>query len=191
MHEVCVDDFWIGKYEVTQDQYQKIIGSNPSNFKGGNRPVEKVSWNDAQDYFRKLNSKSGNNYRLPTEAEWEYAARSGGKNETYSGGDNVGAVAWYRGNSGKQTHPVGQKQANGLGLYDMTGNVWEWCSDWDDKGYYSQSPRQNPQGASWGSSRVIRGGSWYNDAGYARAAGRGRYGPGYRGLNLGFRLILP
>jgi formylglycine-generating enzyme required for sulfatase activity len=189
VHEVCVDDFYIGKYEVTQDQYQKITGSNPSSFKGGNRPVEQVSWNDAQSYIRQLNSKSGKGYRLPTEAEWEYAARSGGRNETYAGGSNADTVAWYRSNSGSQTHPVGQKQPNGLGLYDMSGNVWEWCFDW--YGNYPSSTQRNPQGPSSGSYRVIRGGSWINFARYARAANRGRYTPGDRSNYLGFRLVLP
>jgi formylglycine-generating enzyme required for sulfatase activity len=191
VHEVCVDDFYMGKYEVTQDQYQRITGGNPSNFKGGARPVEQVSWNNAQDYIRKLNSRSGKNYRLPTEAEWEYAARSGGKDQTYAGGDNVDAVAWHSGNSGEQTHPVGQKQPNGLGLYDMSGNVWEWCQDWFDSGYYGKSPRSNPQGPGSGSSRVIRGGGWYFSAGYARAALRNWRGPGDRYDDLGFRLVLP
>lgn len=118
VHEVCVDDFYMGKYEVTQGEYQKLTGSNPSRFKGTNKPVEQVSWDDAQDYIRKLNSRSKQNYRLRTEAEWEYAARSGGKNETYAGGNNIDAVAWYSSNSGRQTHPVEQKQANGLGLYE-------------------------------------------------------------------------
>jgi len=196
VHEVCVDDFYIGKYEVTQDQYQKITGSNPSNFKGNNRPVEQVSWNDTQDYLSKLNSRSGKHYRLPTEAEWEYAARSGGKDETYAGGNDVDAVAWYRGNSGgflssRQTHPVGKKQPNGLGLYDMSGNVWEWTGDWYADDYYAKSPRNNPQGPSKGANRVNRGGSWGNGATYVRPANRIRFRPGNRNYYLGFRLVLP
>jgi len=191
LHEVCVDDFYIGKYEVTQDQYQTITGTNPSNFKGNTRPVEQVSWDDAQSYIRQLNSKSGKSYRLPTEAQWEYAARSGGRDETYAGGNNLDAVAWYGSNSGSQTHPVGQKQANGLGLYDMSGNVWEWCQDWYGSGYYGQSARTNPQGPGSGSRRVNRGGGWGSGAGVARAAIRGGNAPGARYGGLGFRLVLP
>jgi formylglycine-generating enzyme required for sulfatase activity len=191
VHEVCVDDFYIGKYEVTQGQYQAITGSNPSRFKGSDRPVEKVSWNDAQDFIRKLNPRSDKTYRLPTEAEWEYAARSGGKREKYAGGDNVDAVAWYGSNSGGQTHPVGRKAPNSLGLYDMSGNVWEWCQDWYDRGYYGKSPKDNPQGPSGGSNRIARGGSWGYDPWYVRSALRFRFEPGFRGSLLGFRLALP
>lgn len=143
------------------------MGSNPSHFSscGDKCPVESVSWNDAQDFISRLNSRTGKRYRMPTEAEWEYAARSGGKREKYAGGNDVDAVAWYGSNSGSRTHPVGQKQPNGLGLYDMSGNVWEWCQDWYGGSYYNQSSRDNPGGPSSGSSRVIRGGGWVNAAG--------------------------
>ena len=196
VHEVCVSDFYIGKYEVTQGQWQKIMGNNPSHFSscGDNCPVEQVSWNDTQEYIRKLSSQSVKSYRLPTEAEWEYAARSGGKNEKWAGTgseSSLGDYAWYNANSGSKTHPVGQKQPNGLGLHDMTGNVWEWCNDWYGDKYYSQSDRDNPQGPSSGSSRVIRGGSWGAIAARARAALRDWIGPGARGSDLGFRLALP
>src|SRR3989338_10514354 len=127
VHKVCVDDFHMGKYEVTQKEWVDVMGTNPSHFKGcDNCPVENVSWDDIQEYINKLNQKTGKKYRLPTEAEWEYAARSGGKNEKYAGGNNIDSVGWYDGNSGSKTHPVGQKQPNGLGLYDMIGNVLEW-----------------------------------------------------------------
>lgn len=198
VHEVCVDDFWMGKYEVTQGQYKVMTkrflwsGGNPSHFKKGDTyPVEQVSWNDVQDYITNLNKKSGKHYRLPTEAEWEYAARSGGKNEKYAGGNNVDAVAWYRSNSGDKTHPVGQKLANGLGLHDMSGNVWEWCQDWYDGSYYSNGPRNNPQGPSIGSSRVSRGGWWLDSPRFLRSANRYNNSPEFSDYNLGFRLVLP
>jgi sulfatase modifying factor 1 len=193
VHEVCVSDFYMGKYEVTQRQWQNIMGGNPSHFSscGDNCPVEKVSWDDVQNFIGKLNSRTGKRYRLPTEAEWEYAARSGGKSEKYSGGNDVDAVAWYGSNSGSRTHPVGQKQPNGLGLHDMSGNVWEWCQDWYGSSYYNQSPRDNPVGPSSGSARVVRGGSWYSVAASTRAALRRRSYPVIRYDFLGFRLALP
>jgi formylglycine-generating enzyme required for sulfatase activity len=192
VHEVCVDDFYLGKYEVTQGQWQKVMGSNPSYFqKGDNYPVERVSWDDTQDYLRQLNSKSNKTFRLPTEAEWEYAARSGGKKEKYAGGDNVDTVAWYDSNSGSSTHPVGQKQANGLGLYDLSGNVWEWTGDWYDDKYYAKSPKNNPPGPSGGSFRVSRGGSWYFRPDFVRSAVRRGDSPDFRYDSLGFRLAFP
>jgi formylglycine-generating enzyme required for sulfatase activity len=192
VHEVCVGNFSIGKFEVTQGQWRKVMGSNPSRFSscGDNCPVEMVTWNDVQSFISKLNSQSGNSYRLPTEAEWEYAARSGGKQEKYSGSNSIDAVAWYANNSGSQTHPVGQKQANGLGIYDMSGNVWEWCSDWYGRSYYSSSPKDNPQGPSSGSDRVVRGGGWNDGARDVRSAIRAGGGPGDRCDFLGFRLVL-
>lgn len=191
VHEVCVDGFYMGKYEVTQGQYQKIIGSNPSYFKKGNsHPVEQVSWNDVDPFIQKLNSRSGKNYRLPTEAEWEYAARSGGKKQKYAGSNSLDSVAWHNLNSGQSTHQVGTKSSNDLGLYDMSGNVWEWCSDRYGKNYYKSSPRNNPQGASSGSYRVFRGGGWDGSQWYVRAAGRYWLSPGYRDVGLGFRLVL-
>ena len=146
---------------MTQGQWQQIMGSNPSRFKNGaDYPVEKVSWNDAQYFIRKLNQQSGNKYRLPSEAEWEYAARSGGKAEKFAGSDSIDAVAWYRDNSGGSTAPVAQKRPNALGLYDMSGNVWEWCQDCYGRNYYAGSPQNNPAGPSSGIKRVNRGGSW-------------------------------
>jgi len=165
VHSVTINNFYMGKYEVTQKQWQEIMGNNPSYFKNcDNCPVESVSWNDVQDFIRKLNEKTGKNYRLPTEAEWEYAARGGNKSRgfTYSGSNKVGEVGWYDGNSGSKTHPVGQKQANEIGLYDMTGNVWEWCSDWYRSDYYKSSSSSNPKGPTDSSFRVLRGGSWYS-----------------------------
>ena len=196
VHEVCVSDFSIGKYEVTQGQWQKVMGKNPSEFSscGDDCPVENVSWDDVQEFIRKSNERRGGSvtrpYRLPTEAEWEYAARSGGKQEKFSG-DNINAVAWYVSNSDSKTHPVGRKQANGLGLYDMSGNVWEWVNDWFDSGYYGKSPRENPGGPLAGSARVLRGGGYRNSPEYVRTSGRNRNIPGLRDKLFGFRLVAP
>lgn len=167
------------------------MGTNPSSFKGGQNPVENVSWNDTQDFIQKLNQLTGKAYRLPTEAEWEYSCRSGGKPEKYCGGDNLDALAWNKANSKKKAHPVGQKQANGLGLYDMNGNVWEWCADWHEESYYAASPRLNPPGPSAGTSRVFRGGGWDAGPWVARSASRNGNAPDVRQGNLGFRLVLP
>ena len=191
VHEVCVDGFWIGKYEVTQGQWEQIMGSNPSGFKSGdNYPVERVSWNDCQEFMNDLNSQSGSSFRFPTEAEWEYAARSGGREEKYAGGDDLDSLGWYRDNSGSRTHEAGTKAANGLGIYDMSGNVWEWCSDWHASDYYADSPTNNPQGPSSGAYRVIRGGSWLHFAQLCRAANRHNNCPDVRAYGIGFRLAL-
>ncbi|MBF0419481.1 MAG: SUMF1/EgtB/PvdO family nonheme iron enzyme [Magnetococcales bacterium] len=191
VHDVKVGTFEIGKYEVTQGQWKDVMGSYPSNFSscGSNCPVENVSWGNARDFIGKLNSRSdGCTYRLPTEAEWEYACRSGGKNEKYCGGGNLDQLAWYDNNSGGKTHPVGQKTANGLGIYDMSGNVWEWVSDWYDEKFYANSPRDNPQGPSLGSGGVRRGGSWDGNAAGVRSAYRLGDVPGGRNRAVGFRL---
>jgi sulfatase modifying factor 1 len=192
VHEVCVRDFYLGKYEVTQGQWKKVMGTNPSNFKGGDEyPVETVSYTDAREFIRKLNQMSGKSYRLPTEAEWEYAARSGGKREKWAGTSNESDLfdfAWFSSNSENKTHPVGQKGPNGLGLYDMTGNVWEWVNDWYDKDYYKSSPKENPQGPRSEESKVFRGGSWRGDPGDERASNRGRSDPTARDISFGFRL---
>lgn len=191
VHSVTVGDFYIGKTEVTQAQYQAVMGNNPSSFKGDNLPVEQVSWNDAVAYCKKLSQKEGVTYRLSTEAEWEYAARGGNQSRryTYSGSNNVGDVAWYCENSGSKTQPVGTKQPNELGIYDMSGNVWEWCNDWYDGNYYKNSPSRNPRGASSGSDRVLRGGSWVDGAGYCRVAYRFSIDPGSRDFSGGFRVV--
>lgn len=193
VHEVCVDGFYMGKYQVTQKQWIQIMGRNPSRFqKGGDYPVENVSWHDAQTFIRKLNRKTGQNFRLPTEAEWEYAASSGGQNEKYAGGDDVASVAWCGlEESGQMTHPVGSKKCNGFDLYDMSGNVWEWCSDWYDKTYYEDSPPDNPKGPEQGSKRVKRGGGWSNFCQNVRICMRGSEAPELKGASLGFRLVLP
>ena len=192
VHSVTLSSFNMGKYEVTQAQWKAVMGSNPSNFSGcDNCPVENVSWNDVQQYIQKLNAQTGKNYRLPTEAEWEYAA-NGGKSTrgyTYSGSNDIGSVAWYYDNSGSKTHAVGTKQANELGIYDMTGNVWEWCSDW--YGNYSSYSVTNPTGVTSGEARVLRGGSWNFKANSCRATFRNWGNPVNRNYNYGFRLVLP
>lgn len=193
VHEACIDDFYMGKHEVTQKQWTEIMGSNPSYFKdGGDKyPVEQVSWNDVQEFIKKLNQKTGKKYRLPTEAEWEYAARSGGKDEEYAGGDDIDGVAWYNKNSGSTTHPVGMKQPNGLGLYDMSGNVWEWVADWYGDKYYNGSPKNNPKGPDSGQYRVLRGGSWNFTSGDARTTNRNWGNPGDSdNSGYGFRLVV-
>ena len=192
VHKVCVDNFYIGKYEVTQREWKKIMGSNPSGFKscGDYCPVERVSWNDVQEFIRELNNKPNRNFRLPTEAEWEFAARSGGKNEKYSGGDDADSVAWYWNNSNETTHPVGQKEANELGIYDMSGNVWEWCLDRYDENYYNISHQNNPQGPDNGSTYVLRGGGWKNYPKDTRTTNRSQHKSYYRYYNLGFRLAI-
>ena len=190
-HQVTLtNDYYIGKYEVTQALWKAVMGKNPSDFKGDNLPVEKVSWDDCQEFISKLNRITGKTFRLPTEAEWEYATRGGKKSRgyQYSGSNNISDVAWYDSNSGNKTHAVGSKQANELGIYDMSGNVWEWCHDWD--GSYSSSSQVNPTGANSGSRRVDRGGSWINDAGCCRSSCRGSYTPVNRLDILGLRLVL-
>jgi len=169
---------------VTQALWEFVMGGNPSHFKGPVRPVEEVSWDDAQGFISKLNEMFGVTcFRLPTDAEWEYACRAGTTSATYG---NLDEVAWYENNSGKETHRVGQKQPNAWGLYDMLGNVWEWCQDW--YGGYPGGDVVDPVGPSSGSSRVYRGGSWRGDARGVRAALRNYGAPGYRGSTLGFRL---
>ena len=188
VHEVQLSGYYIGKYEVTQALWESVMGTNPSRFKGPDLPVENVNWGDVQEFIRKLNAMTGMSYRLPTEAEWEYAARGGNKSRgyKYSGSNDIGTVAWYRDNSGSKTHPVGTKAANELGLYDMCGNVNEWCSDWH--GAYSSGSQANPGGPSEGSARVHRGGGWSNDARICRVSYRGFYLPDYRIYVSGFRL---
>lgn len=189
-HKVTLSDYMIAKIEVTQELWQAVMGSNPSYFKGNNLPVEHVSWNDCQEFIKKLNSLTGLNFRLPTEAEWEYAARGGNKSKgyKYSGSNDIDSVAWYYGNSSSKTHAVATKSPNELGLYDMSGNVWEWCSDW--YGSYSSGSQTNPKGPSSGSYRVNRGGSWVSNAGYCRVSFRNGYYPGNRSSRLGLRLAL-
>jgi formylglycine-generating enzyme required for sulfatase activity len=191
VHEVCLDGFWISKYEVTQGQWLKVMPKNPSRFKKGEHyPVEQVSWNEVHDFLERLNSKSTNiDFRLPTEAEWEYAARSGGKNEMFAGGDDAEQVAWYAENSAKSTHPVGSKNPNGLGIYDMSGNVWEWCEDsyaWDA---YTTHSRNNPVHKYPNGEMVFRGGSWASDSYSLRTVRKVSQLPTHRSLCVGFRPV--
>lgn len=187
-HEVCLDDFLIGTYTVTQGQWQQVMGNNPSYFGscGDDCPVEKVDWNDVQEFIRRLNAATGKQYRLPTEAEWEYACRSGGRDQDYCGGNDIQKLAWYEGNASKRTHPVGQKQPNGLGIYDMSGNVWQWVQDWH--GSYPAGTAKNPQGPPSGSHRVCRGGSWNLPAWALGSTFRFMQEPGFCTYQLGFRL---
>lgn len=229
-HEVTLTDFYMGKYEVTQGQWEALFGANPSNFSscGTNCPVENVSWFDAAVFCNRLSEQAGynpcyyadagymqvygkngsiwslpntgtvfwkldaNGYRLPTEAEWEYAARGGSlsKGYKYSGNNNIGDVAWYNSNSSNTTHAVGTKTANELGLFDLSGNVWEWCYDWHSSSYYAISPACAPLGPEGGSLyKVDRGGSWLNVAVYTRTAARLDFSPPpSRAYDLGFRL---
>ena len=188
IHKVTISEgFYMGQTEVTQAQWKAVMGNNPSYFKNcPNCPVENVSWNEAQQFIGKLNAqKDGYKYRLPTEAEWEYAARSGTTGD-YAG--NLDAMAWYGANSGSKTHEVATKQANAWGLYDMHGNVWEWCADWYSDNY-ANSPNVNPTGASSGSIRVSRGGGWGSDAEFQRSAVRYYDAPALRNDNFGFRVV--
>lgn len=187
VHKVCLDGFWMGKYEVTQGQWKKIMGTNPAEFKkcGDDCPIESVSWYDSQDFIKRLGGK----FSLPTEAQWEYAARSGGRDKTYSGSNDVDKVAWYSNNSQGSTHAVGTKAPNDLGIFDMSGNVWEWCQDW--RGDYPSVEEKNPTGPSSGFYRVTRGGGWYSFPSWVRSTDRARHEPEYCYLIMGFRLIRP
>jgi len=194
-------DFWMGKYEVTQAEYEKVVGRRPSRFKGSNNPVERVSWADAVAFCVKLTEYErlagrlpmGYEYRLPTEAEWEYAARGGTRSGgfRYAGSNNARDVAWYTENSGGRPHPVGEKTANELGIHDMSGNVWEWCLDWYDDEYYSHTQgASDPVNLVKGACRAGRGGSWSKSAGYARSTNRFRMNPSFASQYVGFRICL-
>lgn len=197
-HQVKLSSFYIGETPVTQALWKEITGKSPSYFEGEQKPVESVSWNDCQDFIMKLNDKTGKKFRLLTEAEWEFAARGGNKtkNYEYAGSNNIDEVAWYRENSYRKgwsspdygTHPVKTKMPNELGIYDMTGNVCEWCQDRNDS--YSKNSQTNPIGPAIEANRVGRGGSWYNDAGFCRSSYRNFIAPDFWNNNLGFRLAL-
>ena len=202
VRRVTVDGFYIGMLEVTQSQWEKVVGTSVTQQRnkrganyslygvGSNYPMYYVSWNDAMEFCRLLSNKTGRTYTLPTEAQWEYAARGGNKNEgaKYAGSNMIDAVAWYANNSNGSAHIVGSKRANALGIYDMSGNVWEWCKDWYANSYVSYDTN-NPVGPSSGSNRVNRGGGWSSDVYNCRVAYRGGDSPDYRYCNLGFRVV--
>jgi len=209
IHKVRVGSYYIGKYPVTQGLWQAVMEDNPSCFRGENRPVETVSWNDTQNFFEALNkidsvqdvlrnvAGTGAGFRLPTEAEWEYAARGGAKSRgfSYSGSDKLAEVGWFDDNSYGETKPVGLKHANELGLFDMSGNVWEWCGDWHDGQYYEKCAEEglvsDPQGPAKGGYRVLRGGGYFRGPECCRASFRGYEPPDYRADDFGLRLAVP
>jgi formylglycine-generating enzyme required for sulfatase activity len=193
VHSVTLGSYQIGKYEVTQQQWADIMGKNPAKYSECPQcPVESISWNDILDFLQKLNSLSGKKYRLPTEAEWEFAARGGKKSigYTYSGSNKAEEVAWLGLNSTSKTHPVGEKKQNELGIYDMSGNLYEWCSDFYDETYYSRSPANNPVGAAKGSFKILRGGCWISPASSCDVTSRRRELPNPINDMHGFRLGL-
>jgi formylglycine-generating enzyme required for sulfatase activity len=193
-HKVTIaKPFYLGKYEVTQEQWNAVIGSNRSHYQGATNPVERISWEDCQKFVKKLNEKfaeSGVTFSLPTEAQWEYACR-GGASTRYSFGDDEASLSeysWFEGNAGGKTHPVGKKKPNAWGLYDMHGNVWEWCADWYEGNYYEPSPASDPTGQATGSHRVLRGGSWSDGAFNCRSAYRYCLPPWFCVYCYGFRV---
>lgn len=193
IHQVTLNSYCIGETEVTQELWETVMGSNPSEFVGEKRPVECVSWEKCQTFISKLNELTGKTFRLPTEAEWEFAARGGNKSKgyTYSGSNTVDEVAWYYSNCDNTTHDIATKDANELGIYDMSGNVYEWCQDWDSSSFYSNSPENNPTGPTSGSFRACRGGSWYgDDATVCRVAYRCSGPPAQADSSIGLRLAL-
>ncbi|MCR5152806.1 MAG: formylglycine-generating enzyme family protein [Prevotella sp.] len=189
-HSVTLSDYWIGETEVTRALWQAVMGSNPSEYQGGNRPVENVSWDVCQTFISKLYQLTGYRFRLPTEAEWEFAARGGTKSKgyIYSGSNNIDDVAWYHDNSDYMTHDVATKAPNALGIYDMSGNVSEWCQDW--MGSYNSDSQTNPTGPTSGSYRVDRGGSWDSSAGYCRVSSRFNRDPSFSDGSIGLRVAL-
>lgn len=191
VHQVCLDDYYLAKTEVTQAQWQKIMTENPSYFqKGETHPVENVSWNDAMAFLQKMSADNDKTFRLPTEAEWEFACRSGGQEEQYCGGNDLKERAWFDRTGGGSTQAVATRQPNGLGLFDMSGNVWEFCSDRYAKDYYANSPEKNPQGAAEGPHVIKRGGSWSINPRYLRSTVRGRAARDDAHYSTGFRVAI-
>lgn len=198
-HMVTVDSYFISKYLITQELYEMVMGVNPSFCVGATLPVEQVSWYDAVEFCKKLSQLTGKNYLLPTEAQWEFAAigGNGSKGYLYCGSDHIGDVAWFGqahgntyddGNSGEHPHPVGTKAPNELGIYDMSGNVWEWCRDWYSD--YSEASLINPAGSSDGNTKIMRGGSWASSARSCRVTNRLEYDPSKHNNKRGFRIVL-
>lgn len=188
-HEVCVDEFFIGRYEITQKQWSLIMGDNRARFVDDEMPAQRISWNDAVDFIRRLNKKENTtSYRLPTEAEWERAARAGTSTQYFWGDEISNDHAWYYGSSKFTAHRVGTAFPNAFGLYDMSGNVWEWVSDWYHSGYFSKSPKYNPKGPETGTMKTRKGGSMANLASYVRSASRYRSKPDKQHYIFGFRL---
>ena len=198
VHQVTLDTYFIGQTEVTQALWVAVMGSNPCYFGGESNPVENVSWEDCQEFIAAINQLTGRNFRLPTEAEWEFAARGGNESQgyKYAGSDNISSVAWYSGNDSWPTrgtgsygtHPVATRMPNELMLFDMSGNVHEWCQDW--YGDYSVESQTNPSGPDTGTNRVYRGGSWYFDEWFCRVSFRNSVTPSYRSYGIGLRLAL-
>jgi formylglycine-generating enzyme required for sulfatase activity len=197
IHQVRLSPFYLGRYPVTQSIWQAVMGENPSKFKGSNRPVDSISWNDAQKFIEKLSLMTSRDFCLPTEAQWEYAARGGRKSLgfDYSGSNHLKEVVWYAENSYGETKPVGLKFANELGFYDISGNVWEWCADWYDSDYYVACSKEgvvtDPPGPDQGGGRVLRGGGSFSDAVLCRTTYRIFTRPDYRWSHYGVRLALP
>jgi formylglycine-generating enzyme required for sulfatase activity len=191
-HTVSVSSYYLGKYPVTVKEWKAVMGTTPNSSKNCSEcPMENITWYEAMEFISKLNQLTGKYYRLPTEAEWEYAAKGGNMSHGYKfpGSNDPKHVAWYDSISGGVSHPVGQKQPNELGLYDMGGNVWQWCSDWFDDKYYSNSPSNNPQGPSAGNNyRCVRGGSWWGPVIDCRSCNRDRYPPDAKDDDVGFRI---
>jgi len=192
---VITRPFYMGKHEVTQEVWEQVMGTNPSNFKGAKNPVESVTWDDSQEFLKKLNGlgKEQGQFRLPTEAEWEWACRAGTRTR-YCSGDADEALAdyaWFDANSGNTVHPVGTRKPNAWGLHDLYGNVWEWCGDWYGEDYYANGPRYDPTGPATGSVRVVRGGAWYFGPYLCRSAHRLRLGPAGGAVTGGFRVVVP
>ncbi|MDD2716637.1 MAG: formylglycine-generating enzyme family protein [Candidatus Wallbacteria bacterium] len=186
---IITKGFYLDKYEVTQAQWQSVMGNNPSCFRGDQRPVDMVSWDDSQVFIRKLSQLTGKKFRLPTEAEWEYACRAGTETKYYWGDQADGNCMWYDDAGGMTTQDVGGKQPNAWGLYDMCGNLWEWCNDWYGGNFYLNSPAEDPQGPTSGTWRVLRGGSWHSEDYMCRSANRIPHNPVGRSHGVGIRLV--
>jgi formylglycine-generating enzyme required for sulfatase activity len=184
--------YYVAKYAVTQEQHPQIVGLDYSHFNGKDNPVDYVSWDDAKAFCKMLMEQTKQSVRLPTEAEWEFACRAGTTSTYYSGNTeaDLARVAWYSGNSKSTTHPVGQKEPNAFGLYDMHGNVWQWCEDWYAEDYYGNAPAENPDGPAHGADRVLRGGSWDLSPVYCPSGYRGRFGPDFHYHSIGFRVVV-